>query len=258
MRTSSPRTCRRCCRSRALHVPRRGRRRRRAPHVRARHRSRRQHGRARGARERTVGRCRREGPVPALHAEGDPRAAACRGQHAAGARRERTPARAGFRPAATAIFKRHRARAHRRLRHELSRRLRGALFHRADLQDPVLGRDRERISLPQSGGAQEFPVRDDLAVRRNRRHAGRAAPREAGRVSLLARDLQRAGEFAGARVRTRDADARRSGDRRRFHQGLHDAARGAVHAGDRDRQASRRGFGARARPGAAADRDCRR
>jgi hypothetical protein len=48
-----------------------------------------------------------------------------------------------------------RARAHRRLRHELSRRRRGALLHRADLQDPVLGRDRERIPLSQSGGAEE-------------------------------------------------------------------------------------------------------
>ena len=135
--------------------------------------------------------------------------------------------------------------------------VRRALHDRADLQDPVLGRDRERIPLSQSGGAEELAVRHDLAVRRDRRHARRAAPRQAGGLSLLARDLQRARELAGARVGARDADARRPGDRRRLDQGLHDPAGRAVDAGHRDRQAPRRRRRARARPGAAADRAAR-
>ena len=52
----------------------------------------------RQAGQRAVGGCRREGPVPALHAQGDPRAAARRGEHAAGAGRQRPAARSSIRP----------------------------------------------------------------------------------------------------------------------------------------------------------------
>ena len=57
---------------------------------------------------------------------------------------------AAFGPAATEVFKRTAARAHRRLRHELPRRRRGALLHRADLQAAVRRRHRQRVPLPQS------------------------------------------------------------------------------------------------------------
>ena len=62
----------------SLHVPRRGRRGRDPAQRRARDRSRGQHRRPADQGERAVGRRRREGPVPALHAQGDSRAAARR------------------------------------------------------------------------------------------------------------------------------------------------------------------------------------
>src|SRR5438128_963216 len=66
-------------------------------------------------------------------------------------------------------------------------------------------------------------------------------------VRVLARHLQRPRELAGARVGARDADARGTRDRRRVHQGLHDPARRARHAGDRARAPQRRRRRARAR-----------
>ena len=165
---------------------------------------------------------------------------------------------AAFGPARHRGVQAHPERAHRGLRHELPRRQRGALLHRADLQDPLRGRHRQRVPLPQSAGAAELAVRDHLAVGRDRRHARRAAPGQAVRLPLLALHLQRAGELAGARVRARHAHARGSGDRRRLDQGLYHAARGAGHAGRRARAPSRRGCRARARPGDAPDRAARR
>ena len=91
---------------------------------------------------------------------------------------------------------------------------------------------------------KKFPVRHHFAVGRNRRHAGGAAPRQAGRLSILAGHLQRARELAGARVGAGDADACRSGNRRRLHQGIHYAAGRARHAGDRVGQEPHRGRGA--------------
>ncbi len=58
------------------------------------------------------------------------------------------------------------------------------------------------IPLSQPGGAGERAVRQHLAVRRNRRHAGGAAPREARELSCDACHLQRAGELAGDANRT--------------------------------------------------------
>ena len=191
------------------------------------------------ARERAVGRCRREGPVPALHAQGNPRAAARRRRYAAGARRQR---RACSRPRSgrprPQVFGARRKRAHRRLRHELPRRHRRALLHRAVLPAAVPRRDRERIPLPQPGRAAEVAAGDHLAVGRDRRHAGGDAARQAARVSRDARHLQRARELAGARIGPGDADARRSRDRRRLDQGVHDPAGRARHARDRARPAT--------------------
>ena len=105
--------------------------------------------------------------------------------------------------------------------------------------------------------APQRAVRHHLAVGRDRRYAGRAAAGEADRLPRDAGDLQRAGEFAGARIRAGDADARRSRDRRCLDQGLHDPAHGARHAGDRAGAPPRLGRRARARPGAAAGRAAR-
>ena len=75
---------------------------------------------------------------------------------------------------------RDRGRAHRGLRHQLPRRRGREVLHRADLPAALLGRDRQRIPLPQSGRSEEHAVRERLAVGRDGRHAGGAAPRQAG------------------------------------------------------------------------------
>ena len=141
---------------------------------------------------------------------------------------------AAFGPAAARGVRARRGGAHRRLRHQLSRRRGRALLHRADLPHPVPRRDRERVPLPQPGGAAELAVR-----RRSRSRARpptrwrRCAWRAQQRLPVDARDLQLARELAGARVRAGHADARRPGDRRGLDQGVHHAAHGAVDADHR-------------------------
>ncbi len=143
-----------------------------------------------GEDQRAVGRGRREGPVRAFHAQGNPRAAARGGQHAAGARGQWPPAGGGVRPQGRADLPAGGIRAHRRLRHQLPRGRGGAVFHRADLPHSLPRRDRQRVPLPQRRGAEELAVRDHLAVRRDGRHAGRAAAGEADRLPGHAGDLQ--------------------------------------------------------------------
>ena len=135
-----------------------------------------------GQAERAVGRRRREGRVRALHAQGNPRAAARGGADARGARRRRQAARGRVRPGRPGRVREDRGRAHRRLRHELPRRHGRQVLHRADLPAALLGGDRERVPLPQPGGAEEHAVREHLAVRRDGRHARRAqaSPSRAG------------------------------------------------------------------------------
>ena len=130
--------------------------------------------------ERALGRRRREGRVPALHAQGNPRAAARRGADARGARRRRQAARGRVRPGGAGRVREDRGRAHRGLRHQLPRGPGGQVLHRADLPPAVLGGDRERVPLPQPGGAEEHAVRERLAVGRDGRHARGAAARQAG------------------------------------------------------------------------------
>ena len=219
-----------------------------------------QHRAAPGARERAVGGCRGEGRVPALHAQGDPRAAARRRADARGARRRRQAARGRVRPGgAPRCFAQTEAVQHRRVRHELSRRRRSRstsssrsarlpcwveIASEYRYRNPVVPKNTLFVTISQSG-----ETADTLAALRMAKQAG---------YLVAARDLQRARELAGARIRAGDADARRSRDRRRVHQGVHDAARGARHAGDRARQAPRHRRRARARAGAAADRASRR
>ena len=145
---------------------------------------------------------------------------------------ERQAARGRVRPGGDRGVRAHRARAHRRLRHELPRghAWRGTSSSRsARLPCAVEIASEYRYRNPVV--PNELAVRHHLAVRRDGGHARGAAPGEAGGLLSHARDLQRAGELAGARIRARDADARRPGDRRRLDQGVHDAARGARHAG---------------------------
>ena len=100
MRISSRPTSRRCCRSRGASCfwkratsPRSGA-------VGQRRRSRGHSRGTRGARERSARRRGRARPVPALHAQGDPRAAARHRPDARGARRRRQVLDAAFGPAA--------------------------------------------------------------------------------------------------------------------------------------------------------------
>ena len=123
------------------------------------------------------------------------------------------------------------------------------VLHRADLPHSLPRRDRQRIPLPQCGGAEEHAVRDHLPVRGNGRHAGRAAAGQAERLPGRVGGVQFTRELAGARVGSGHADAGRSRDRRGFHQGLHHADRGAVAAGDRAGQDAWHRCRARARPG---------
>ena len=100
---------------------------------------------------------------------------------------------------------------------------------------------RSRASTATAGRSPPgHAVRGDLPVGRDGRHARRdCAHAPAPRLRRIARDLQRAGVVAGARSGPRVPDARRSGDRRRVDQGVHDAARGARAAGARARAATR-------------------
>ena len=83
----------------------------------------RQHGPAQGARERALGRCGGEGRLPALHAEGNPRAAARRRADARGTRRGRQAAGGRVRSGRAGRLREDRGRAHRRVRHQLPRRV---------------------------------------------------------------------------------------------------------------------------------------
>ena len=127
----------------------RGRRHRRDRPRRRAHRARRRHaGRPPEARKHALGGCRRARQVPALHAEGNLRAAAGAGQHPGDDRR------GAFRRAA--IVRRRRGgnagrrqeRAHPRLRHQLSCRPDGALLDRAARRPALQRGDRQRIPLP--------------------------------------------------------------------------------------------------------------
>ena len=153
---------------------------------------------------------RREGAVPALHAQGDLRAAERARRHAVRARRQQA------RRARVARAARRRAAAegaehpHRRVRHELSRRQRRPLLVRVDRRRAVPGRDRERVPLSQRRRAAEHAVPDAVAVRRDGRHARSAAHGEDRGLLGVADDLQQPAQLDGARVRSRHDDAGRA------------------------------------------------
>ena len=86
-------------------------------------------------------------------------------------------------------------------------------------RNPVVPKDSLFVSISQSG-----ETADTLAALR--------MARRNGYLSTLA-ICNVARELAGARIRTGDAHARGTGDRRRLDQGLHHAAHGAVDADHR-------------------------
>jgi hypothetical protein len=209
MRTSSPRTCLRCCRLRGASSSSKKATSRRyaATAVRVIDRRRQQCRRAPVRESELTADAAEKGQYRALHAEGDPRAAPCGGQHAAervanGACSSRPSA---LRPPRSS---KHRARAHRGLRHQLSRRLRGAYFIEQICRIPARSRSPASIAIairwcrrtPCSSPSRS-PVKPRTRWRRCAWPSRRLPPRSRSATP---------GKFAGARVRTRDADPRRS------------------------------------------------
>jgi glucosamine--fructose-6-phosphate aminotransferase (isomerizing) len=114
--------------------------------------------------QRAFGGCRREGPVQALHAEGDPRAAAA----VANTLQERV---ANGRLLEAAFGPRPRRSSRTEHVHIVAC---GTSYHAGVVaryfieqicKIPCSRRDRQRVPLPQRGGAEELAVRDHLAVR---------------------------------------------------------------------------------------------
>ena len=209
-----------------------GGRRHRRTHARgrARVRCRRQSGAARRAPVRRVAGVAGARPVPPFHAEGDPRAAARDRRHDRSAGRRRRVHRRPVRTRCRRRAARHRQRADPRLRHQLLRRADRALLDRGDGRHSVLGRGRQRIPLSRRRRQPQAADRHHLAVGRNARHDGGAEVRQVARPRPHAVDLQRAGKRDPARQPARLLHPRRRRDRRRVDQGVHHAARRAVHA----------------------------
>ena len=187
-------------------------------------------------------------PVPAFHAEGNPRAAARDRRHHRGRDRPRRLRRAAVRQGCGVGAARHRRGADPRLRHQLLRRPGRALLDRGHRRHPVRGRHRQRVPLPQRGRQPEAAGGHDLAVGRNARHDGSAEVRQVARPRAHAVDLQRAGKRDPARQPPRLLHPRRRRDRRRLDQGLHHAAGRVVHADRHAGETARAAVAASRRP----------
>ena len=169
--------------------------------------------------------------LPALHAEGDPRAAREPLQHA-----PRPPARRrGHRPRHRPQPERRRAEAgradrHHRVRHLVAFGAHRRVHARGDGPDPGRGGVRLRVPLPEPGGGPADARHRDLAERRDRRHpGGRPRGQAAGRPD--GRAGQRGGLDHRARSGRRHLPARRPRGGRRQHQGVHQPG-GRARAGD--------------------------
>ena len=182
-------------------------------------------GRASGegsALRRRRGRARRVSP---LHAQGDPRAAAGDRRHARRAHQRRPHPARDLRHRRARPAGENAQRAHRRLRHQLPRRRWSrATGSRAWPAFRATSRSPRSTATATPVVPRRHAVRHHVAVRRDRRHAGGTAPGQAARLSASARHLQRAGIIDRARIGTGADDPRRSGNRRRLDQGLHDPA----------------------------------
>ena len=188
----------------------------------------------------------REGRLPALHAQGDPRAAASG---------ERYPAQS---PAA------RRQRRHPRRADAWARSADawcilacGTSYHagpgrqvpdREHRAHPVRGRPGERVPLPRAGGrrAAIWSSPSRKAARPSTPWPRSRRPRRAARRSLAICNVV---DSAIARAcRSGPLHARRSRNRRRLHQVLHRPARGADLAGHPPGPAQRRSLTRRRRP----------
>ncbi len=112
----------------------------------------------------------------------------------------------------------------RRLRHRLPLRAAGQVRHRA--LDPAARRGRagQRVPLPRPGAGPQHAGGRDLAVRRDRRHAGGGAARQ-GAEGQGAGHLQHQRQPDPARVRRGALHPRRAGDRGRVDQDVPGADR---------------------------------
>ncbi len=120
-----------------------------------------------------------------------------------------------------------RPRASRRVRHRVLRVAGRAHHDRAAREGSGRGRRRERVPLSQADRRRQGARDRRLPVRRDGRHARRAAGGQgAGRPHALG--LQRARGHHRARLRRRPLHPRRSRDRRGLDQGVHDAGRRAL------------------------------
>ena len=162
--------------------------------------------------------------LPALHAEGNLRAAARGVRHA---RRPRDAvARVVWRRGGKSVRQRIGC-ADPCVRHELLRRA-----HRQDLAGihrriENRGGNRERIPLPGQRARSARAGDRDIAIGRNRRHARGAAPCAQPGPRARAGGVQRGDERDDARNRFVLPDPRGRGDRGGLDQGVHHAARRA-------------------------------
>ena len=180
----------------------------------------------------------RQGELSPLHGQGNPRAAGSGRPHAGALCRHGDRARGAAGQAAVRL-QGHPAHLDRRLRHRELCRLRRQILVRAAGARAGRSRCRLRIPLPRGAVAQGRSGDLHFAIRRDRRHAGRAALRQGRRRAHAVRG-QRADLDHRARKRDRAADAGRSRNRRRLDQGLHLPADGAGRDRDRGRQGARR------------------
>ncbi len=191
------------------HHPRRGRR----------HRLRRQAGAGQGVPRRLGRRRRREGRLPELHGQGDPRPAARGGRHPPRPHRRARPAGARRAPDRRGRPACRRPRGRAGLRHLGVRGARGQVRDRALGPRPGGGRAVARVPLPRPDRERAHAGRGDLAVRRDDGHpdGGAVRPR-AGRPGR--RGLQHPRLVHPAREPGRALHPRRAGDRGRVHQGV--------------------------------------
>ena len=167
----------------------------------------------------------REGGLQALHAQGDPRAAAGRAgdlRRARGLRERRDPPR--HHPDHQGGDRADRAPPPAGLRHLLARGAGRQVPDREDRARAGRGRLRLRVPLPRPDRLRPRARRRHLPVRRDGGHPlGHGGGPRARRAPV--RDLQRRGEPGDPHQRGGDLHPRRPGDRRRLDQGLHHPAR---------------------------------
>ena len=162
---------------------------------------------------------RREGQLPPLHGQGDPRAAGGRRPHARPLRR--LHGRAGLLPGHAAVrLQGPHPPVDLGLRHRLLRRPDRQILVRASGAHP--GRDRcgVRVPLSRSAARSRRPQPVRVAIGRDRRHARFPALRQGGGAAHPV-GRQRADLDHRPREHRHRPDARRPGDRRRLDEGVH-------------------------------------